>query len=592
MQQFSTLIELLRDRAQRQSEQTGYIFLADSETESGHLTYAQLDDRARAIAVALQEKVPPGSRALLLYPFSDGLEFVPAFFGCLYAGIVAVTTYPPRPNQSLEGFEARVTSSETTIALTTQALLDLIRGNLPKDSPLASIHWIATDTLSTDTARQWHPPEVGADTLAFLQYTSGSTGTPKGVMVTHRNILHNSEAIYRGFDHNGDSRGVIWLPQYHDMGLIGGVIQPVYGGFPVVLMSPMTFLQKPFHWLQAISRYRATTSGGPNFAYDLCIRSVTEEQKQQLDLSCWQVAFSGAEPVRAETLGRFTEAFAECGFRREAFYPCYGMAETTLLASGGLKSEAPIVRYVDGAALDERRVVPTDPSNPQGRAVVGCGRTWLGQEIAIVDPDTLQRCDRDRVGEIWVAGDGVGRGYWNQPEQSDRTFNAYLADTGEGPFLRTGDFGFLDDGELFVTGRLKNMMIVWGRNHYPQNIELTMQQSHPVLRLNGGAAFSLDRGGEDHLVVINEVERTALRRLDPEEVIGAIRIAILKQHEIQPSAVVLVKPGSTPKTSSGKVQRHVCRDRFLAGTLPVVAEWQDFEADRTEILQWLARSNS
>lgn len=584
---YSTIVEILRDRALSQPNQIGYTFLADGENESGQLTYETLDRQAKAIAAQLQAKDATGSHALVVYPYHAGLEFIAAFFGCLYGGVVAVTDNPPRQSKDLSKLQERVISSQATIALTTKALLENIQEQLAQNPDLApklaQIDWITTDDLPGETASNWNQPELDPDTLAFLQYTSGSTGTPKGVMVTHQNILHNSEIIYQCFEHHDNSQGVIWLPLYHDMGLIGGVVQPLYGGFPVTLMSPMALMAKPLNWLKAISRYKATTSGGPNFAYDLVCRLATPEQKEQLNLSSWDVAFSGAEPVRAETLERFVGTFESCGFRKEAFYPCYGMAETTLFVSGGDKKAPPIVQYVDGTALEQNRVVSIEPSQEKARAIVGCGRAWLGDKIVIVDPDTLKQCPDGQVGEIWVAGAGVGKGYWNQPEETECSFQAYLADTKEGTFLRTGDLGYLSGGEVFITGRIKELMIFWGRNRYPYQIEETVQKCHPAMRPNCGAAFSLELAGEERLVVVQEVERSYLRNLPVEEIVGAIREAIAIEHLVDLYAVQLLKTGSIPKTTSGKIQRRICREKFLEGSLEVVGEWRNLHPENNEL---------
>lgn len=583
--QSATLIELVQERALNQPDEVVYRFLGDGEQESGSLTYQQLDTMARAIAAELQSLGATGERALLIYSFSDTLEFIVAFFGCIYAGTIAVTTYPPRPNQSLAGFQSRVSSSEARFILTTTALFHLAKKQLGEYPELASCTRVLTDQITRESASKWVKPDLTPGSLAFLQYTSGSTGTPKGVMVTHKNMLYNSEMIYRGFGHSRHSVGVIWLPLYHDMGLIGGVIQPLYGGFPVVLMSPMSFLQKPFLWLQAVSRYQATTSGGPNFAYDLCLRRITDKQLATLDLSHWEVAFSGAEPVRAETLEKFAQKFAPCGFRPEAFYPCYGMAETTLLVSGGAKNAPPTIRYLDGAALEKNQVVPVEKHTPGSRSVVSCGHAWLDQKILIVDPETLTECPPNRVGEIWVSGSGVGMGYWHRPEDTEKTFHAYLADTGAGPFLRTGDLGHLYNGELFVAGRFKEMMIIWGRNQYPQNIEATVEACHPCLRPGCGAAFSVEADGEERLVIAYEVERTFLRQLPVEEIVTAIRQAIAAEYVAEVYAIVLLKTASLPKTSSGKVQRYLTKQQFLEGTLNVVAQWQLPKEEQGDILK-------
>ncbi len=595
MANYSTLVDILRARASSQPEGLAYTFLADGETESGTLTYGELDLWARAIAARLQSLVTPGTRALVIYPYHAGLEFIAAFMGCLYAGVVAVTDYPPQQSKSLSQFQERIISSQATIVLTTQALLESIQSQLATNPELApklkDLPWIATDRLSLDAASDWQQLQLHRDSVSFLQYTSGSTGTPKGVMITHGNVLNNSEIIYQGFQNSSDTRGLIWLPMFHDMGLIGGVMQPLYAGFPVVLMSPLSLIQKPFNWLQAISRYRINTSGGPNFAYDLLCQKATPERLANLDLSSWDVAFSGAEPVRVETLERFSQIFKPCGFRREAFYPCYGMGETTLFVSGGNKTDSPVIMYVDGNALEQDRVVPVTKEQKGARGVVGCGRTWLGNRVIIVDPESLTQCLSECVGEIWLAGPSVGKGYWQQPEETERTFNAYLRDTNEGPFLRTGDLGFVRDGELFITGRIKDMMILWGRNRYPQHIEYTVQNSHPALRPNCGAAFSVEVGGEERLVIAQEVERTYLRNLNVDEVVTAICREIAQQYVADVYAIVLLKTGSIPKTTSGKIQRRACRQCFLEGSLEVVGEWQQQEGQQSNITELVSHFN-
>jgi natural product biosynthesis luciferase-like monooxygenase protein len=563
-----TLVDILQSKALYQPDKKAFTFLLDGEIEETTLTYRELDLQARAIAKGLQNLGASGERALLIYP--PGLEFLAAFFGCLYAGIVAVPAYPPRRNQSLSRLQSIVADARATIALTTKTVLSNVEPQLTQSPTLQALHWLATDNIASDLAQAWLQPAISSDTLAFLQYTSGSTGTPKGVMVSHRNLLHNEQMMQQAVQHTEKTITVGWLPLFHDMGLIGNVLQPLYLGIPCILMSPVAFLQRPLRWLQAISRYKATTSGGPNFAYELCVSKITNEQRETLDLSSWDVAFNGAEPVRAETLERFATAFEPCGFRREAFYPCYGMAETTLLVSGGLKAALPVLKTVQGDALEQHRVVCASFENEEVRTLVGCGQTLLEQQIVIAHPDTLTRCPPYEVGEIWVWGNSVAQGYWNRPEETQTTFRAYLADTGEGSFLRTGDLGFLQEGELFVTGRLKDLIIIRGRNHYPQDIELAVEQSHPVVQLGCTAAFSVEVNGQERLVVACEVERTSRRNLDLDEVVGAIRKAVLEQHDLEVYGVLLLKPGSIPKTSSGKIQRHACKAGFLAESLSVL----------------------
>jgi acyl-CoA synthetase (AMP-forming)/AMP-acid ligase II len=591
----STLTDLLRWRALEQPEQCAYMFLKDGETEEVRLTYGELDRQARAIAAHLQSLGACGERVLLLYPC--GLEYIAAFFGCLYAGAVAVPAYPPRLNRSVERLQAIVRDADATMVLTARQCASKTEPWLAQTIDLGRVCWLHTDILSDDAADAWQHPAIDSQTLAFLQYTSGSTGDPKGVMLNHGNLLHNVHLIQSVFQQTTTSILVSWLPLYHDMGLIGGLLEPLYAGYPCVLMSPMAFLQRPVRWLQAITRYQATTSGGPNFAYDLCVRRVTPAQRATLDLSSWEVAFNGAEPVRSETLERFTAAFAPCGFRRQAFHPCYGLAEATLMVTGSQKGIAPVVQTVQKTALEQHHVIPTTPANATGQTLVSCGRVFVGQQLAIVDPETHRRCQPGHVGELWVAGPSVAQGYWQRPEETAQTFQAHLADTGAGPFMRTGDLGFIWQDELFVTGRLKDVIIIRGSNHYPQDIELVVEQSHPSLRPGCGAAFSVEVDGEERLVVVHEVERRYQpprqhlpeRRqvhVDPgsdpvhpqplqvDVVIGDIRQAVAGNHGLQTHAVLLLRAGSIPKTSSGKIQRHACRAGFLNHTLEVVGCWE------------------
>jgi amino acid adenylation domain-containing protein len=565
---FSNFGEILRFRASEQPKQKAYSFLLDGETEEAHLTYQELDCQARTIAALLQSCGVSGERALLLYP--PGLEYIAAFFGCLYAGVVAVPAYPPRLNRPIPRLEAIVADAQATVVLTTTKILTQIEHQWLQTPNLKSMQWLATDNIPTGLEDSWQEIASTSDTLAFLQYTSGSTGTPKGVMVSHGNLLHNQRIIQQAMGHSSKTIFVGWLPLFHDMGLIGNMLQPLYLGIPCILMSPVAFLQRPLRWLQAISRYQATTSGGPNFAYDLCVSKITPEQRATLDLSSWEVAFNGAEPVRAQTLERFAATFASCGFRREAFYPCYGMAETTLIVSGGFKTAPPVLQPFEQIALAQNQVVPTVGEEVGEKTLVSCGQPLQDMQIVIAHPDTLTRCSSNEVGEIWVAGSSVAQGYWNQTEQTQQTFRAYLKDTGDGPFLRTGDLGFLYQGELFITGRLKDLIIIRGRNHYPQDIEKTAEQSHSALQSSSSAAFSVEVADEERLVLAIEVKRTYLKNLDVNEVIRAIRQAVVEEHELQVYAVLLLKTGSIPKTSSGKIQRHACRVGFLDRSLDVV----------------------
>ncbi|MBN3884983.1 MAG: amino acid adenylation domain-containing protein [Nostoc sp. JL34] len=563
---FSTVVEVLRLRSSTQPDRDAFTFLLDGKTEQTTLTYQELDRRSRQIAAQLQALGLAGERALLLYP--AGLDFLVAFFGCLYAGVVAVTAYPPRNERNTPRIKAISIDAQAAIALTTTEILPIVRSLMSQKTDLESLQWLTTDNLAEGIEDAWQEPSIDRDTLAFLQYTSGSTGTPKGVMISHGNLLHNADTTYQFMEHSPESKFVTWLPMYHDMGLIGGILQPLYGGFPCIIMPPTSFLQRPYRWLQAISHYKGTTSGGPNFAYELCTQKITPEQKETLDLSSWSVAFNGAEPIRYDTLERFAAAFADCGFRKEAFYPCYGMAETTLMVSGVQKATSPIIKTVQKSALESNRVVASSVKDEDVYHFVSCGRVIPELEVAIANPETLSSCKPGEIGEIWVSGPSVGQGYWNRLQETAETFHAYLSDTSVGPFLRTGDLGFLQNSELFITGRAKDLIIIRGRNLYPQDIELTAERSHSSLHSGASAAFTAEVNNEERLVIVQELKFRAKPNL--EEVISAIRQAVTEEHEVQVYAVVLIKPGSIPKTSSGKIQRRATRTQFQNGELSVV----------------------
>ncbi|HEX8818296.1 MAG TPA: AMP-binding protein, partial [Archangium sp.] len=569
---FPTLLHCLRQRASERPDTVAYTFVGDDESDETRISYQELDRRARAIAAALQRMNAQGERAVLLYP--PGLDYVAAFLGCLYAKTIAVPAYPPdigRLHRSLPRLQAILQDAGATLLLTNEMILSLV-GALEEQAPmLRERRWLATDTLETGLEDAWREPEVTSDTLAFLQYTSGSTGTPKGVMLTHSNLVHNSHLIGHAFELGERSVAVNWLPPYHDMGLIGGILQPLYNGFHGVLLSPITFLQRPLRWLQAISRHGGTCAGGPNFAFDLCVRKISPEQREGLKLSTWDVAFSGAEPIRAQTLERFAEAFAPQGFRPEFFYPCYGLAEGTLIAAGGIKAEPVRAVRFEADALQRGRGEVRAEGTEGTVTLVSSGMNLPWQTLTVVDPKTNTALPDGQVGELWMTGPSVATGYWERPEENARVFGARLA-TGEGPFLRTGDLAFLQDGQLFITGRLKDLLIIRGRNHYPQDLEKTLEESHPAIRPGCSAAFSVDVEGEERLVVAAEVN--SRQAVDVQTLSANIRQAISEHHELSVHAVLLLQAGALPKTSSGKVQRHACRNGFLDGSLELVGEWR------------------
>jgi len=565
-----TLVELLIERAEEHPERIAYTFVLPDGTEELSLTYEDLDRKARKIGAAIQALNLSGEHVLLLYPF--GLEYIAALCGCLYAGAVAVPAYPPRSNRNLARLRSIIADARARLVLTTQPLRCKLE-KLFNDSPESNdLQCLTTEDIEDSLAEVWRAGSADGAKLCLLQYTSGSTSTPRGVMVSHDNLLHNQALISGSFELGPESVIVSWLPLYHDMGLIGGVMQPLYLGARCILLSPLSFLQRPSLWLEMITRYRATTSGGPNFAYDLCVRKISAEERATFDLSNWRVAFNGAEPVRHETLERFAATFASAGFRREAFFPCYGLAEATLFVSGGKqKSGPPVVKALKSRELEKNRVVAGVLADDGLRYLVSCGSSAPGRKVVVVNPESIVECRRGEVGEVWVSGRSVAQGYWNKPDLTDETFHAYISDTGEGPFLRTGDLGFVDEGELFITGRLKDLIIIRGLNYYPHDVELVAEQSHPVLRAGCGAAFTTSVAGVEELVIVYEVDRR--RTVEMSEVFESIREAVAEDLGIQVSTIHLTA-GSIPKTSSGKIQRSVCREMFLAGDFTAVAEWR------------------
>ncbi len=569
--------DLLRFRAQTQAESPAYSFLANGERVDT-LTYSELDRRSRAIAALLQHWELAGQRALLLY--SPGLDFIAAFFACLYAGVIAVPVQPPhriRSGRSLSQLRAVAADAEVGAVLTTRKILEMMP-DLSLEAPeLRSVPWLATDQPDSDGSDSYKPLSADPSTTAFIQYTSGSTASPKGVLVSHKNLLHTLSCIHYCEENDKSSVSLSWLPVYHDMGLIEGVLEPVFGGYPAFLMAPASFLQRPRLWLEAISRYRVTNSGGPDFAYRLCVQRTTLEERRELDLSSWRVAYSGGEPVRSTTMNAFITAFGDCGFHWNAFYPVYGLAEATLVVSSGRQTHEPVFRQVVGNRLGGNRVSGPVQREDDPVELVGCGPPAPDSRVVIVNPETRTPCKPSEVGEIWVSSPSVTGGYWNRPQETQETFRAHLKKTGEGPFLRTGDLGFLWQNQLFITGRLKDLIIIRGRNHYPQDLETTVESCHPVIRPGCCAAFSLPIAHDERVAVMAEVRPRRQRQYSQdywEDVIAAIRQALAEEHQLRLSAISLIAVGTIPKTSSGKLKRHACREGFLAGTLPVLKRWE------------------
>ena len=588
-QGFCSLVEMLRERADAHPGKRAYVFLSDGEHESGSLTYGELDLKSRVLAAQLQQEVIPGTHALLLYP--SGLEFITAFFGCLYAGVVAIPLAPPnlvRPNRILLRLRAIVQDAEAKIVLTTTTVARRANELIASVPELAGAKFVATDQLDSGSAFRWQEPELAPEAIAFLQYTSGSTSAPRGVVLSHSNIIHNLAYIQQCEANTEDSRSVSWLPMHHDMGLIEGVLQPAFGGYTAYLMPPVSFLQRPIRWLQAISQYRATISGGPDFAYELCTRKIPLDQCRDLDLRCWNIAYNGSEPIRASSMAGFVKKFGPYGFTEIAFRHVYGLAEATLLVSSGSSDSVHASMTVDAAALARDEIRELSTEDERGITLVGCGMPTPPTRVCIVNPATLTTCRHEEVGEIWVASPSVARGYWNRQRDTEQTFQATATDSGEGPFLRTGDLGFLRGHHLFITGRIKDVIIIRGGKFYPQDIEQTVERAHPMIRPGGAAAFSISSATGERLVVLAELDRSMARgtyadrlaasALMPpnfDRVVGDLREAVADQHEIQVSAIWLLSGGVLPKTTSGKLQRYACRAGFLAGHFEPIAEWPD-----------------
>ncbi|MFI8376818.1 non-ribosomal peptide synthetase [Pseudomonas helleri] len=560
-----TLAQALAQRAALTPDRLALRFLADDPAHSQVLTYHDLDLRARTIAAALQAHAAVGDRAVLLFP--SGPDYVAAFFACLYAGIIAVPAYPPESSKRhhQERLLSILDDAEPRLLLTCSPL----RQSLLQISELSATdapHVLCVDEVEPDAVHVWQPVALQADDVAFLQYTSGSTALPKGVQVTHGNLVANELLIRRGFgiDLNPDDVIVSWLPLYHDMGLIGGLLQPIFSGVPCVLMSPAYFLTRPLRWLEAISEYGGTISGGPDFAYRLCSERVSETALADLDLSRWRVAYSGSEPIRQDTLQRFAEKFAACGFTPNSYFASYGLAEATLFVAGGQRGQGIPALNLNELELANNRIVPGD-----GSAVMSCGTSQPDHEVQIVDAQSLEALADNLVGEVWASGPSIAHGYWRNPQASAETFVQRDGAT----WLRTGDLGFMRDGEVFITGRLKDLLIVRGHNLYPQDIEKVIEREVDVVRKGRVAAFAVNVNGEEGIGIAAEISRSVQKILPADALINAIRQAVADACQQAPGVVVLLNPGALPKTSSGKLQRSACRSRLADGSLDSYAQF-------------------
>ncbi len=570
--QCSTYIDVVKNHVVSTPDHVVFRFLSDGVNESESLTFKQLETRSKALGTVLQNYGAKGDNVLLL--FQPGLSYVASMFACFYSGFVAIPAYPPRRNKGIDRIYTIIEDSGANICLVSQNVYNDIQRNFPNDKLLSQINWIIYEEISDKMAFKFMETNIIPSDIALLQYTSGSTGNPKGVLVTQLNLLYNSENIRQAMGLDRETVGVHWLPIFHDMGLIGGLLQVAFLGAVNIGMPPTEFLKRPVNWLKAIDKYGGTNGGGPDFTYNYCSQKITNEECSDLNLSTLKVLYSGSEQIRKSTFKEFSHKFAISKFREEQFYPCYGMAETTLIVTGGYYKSLPKYLKVDSKALSINQVIILDEHSEEGTELVGCGHTWMETVVEIVDPFSMKRMSKNEVGEIWVSGPTVAEGYWNKPEETKRVFGAKISDTNEGPFLRTGDLGFFHDNELYITGRIKDLIIIRGVNYHPNDIEFSIQNVISELRHNGGAAFSITDDNVEKLVVVQELERTALRNVDHDRIIESVREVISTEHLLDVHSVVLINTGSISVTSSGKIQHRQTKYEYLHGDLNIVASWE------------------
>jgi acyl carrier protein len=594
---FTNLVEVATARAAELGDKTAYTFLEDGEDRVSELSYRELDRRARAMAAHLLSLSPPKSRFIIALP--PGLDYIVTFWSCLYADIWAVPLYPPMNPKYITRMLAVMKDCEAAGIITLSPIADMMKAWMAGQGLSAEgLIWVTTDSLALTDPQGFTPATRGshdANGVAFLQYTSGSTGAPKGVMVSHQNLMANSAGLFAAYESVLSTAGcqapiqnVSWLPPYHDAGLIDGILQTVYAGKHSVLMSPLSFLEKPVRWLKAISKYRATATSAPSFGYEYCAKRVTDEEARGLDLSCWVCSVNAAEPLQRDVFEQFIKRFAPYGYDGRGLTPAYGLAEATLLSIVETRFDKAYWREVDRERLETHQVAaPADARRTSSLA--SHGKPIGGMRVKVVDPETHVECTRGAVGEVWLGGTSVALGYWGKPELSEKVFGARIAVTNDGPFLRTGDYGFIgEDGAFFVTGRMKDVIILRGKNHYPQDIEVTVAAAHPAFRRGGAAAFPIRRDGVEAFAVVQEVRKG----VDDGELtkgLLAARAAVVSTHGIAPEDIVLVTPGAVPKTSSGKTERFKAREQYLESSLPKVRALRDLPPDDQKLKRSIER---
>ena len=568
-----TFIDILYEQRDKYPSKQLYIFLFDGEKEELSITYDQLVIKAKMLAQKLDDVVEKNDRILLFYP--PGLEYIIAFFACMFKGLIAVPAYPPE-SRNINRIYSIIQDSKAKIALCSKDVYERV-----SSGKITNLHGLekkltllSTDIINEPITDVNISTQVLPDDIAFLQYTSGSTSTPKGVMVSHENLIANCDLITKFFGYKNEHIMVSWLPPYHDMGLVGSTIQTIYMGGTSVHMSPASFSRKPLRWLQAITNYSRlgeVISGGPNFAYEMCCNYVDDDQLNTLNLSKWRLAYNGAEPVRASTLKKFEQKFSKAGFKYQNFNPVYGLAEATLIVSSGILKNDPVIKKFDLESLKNKRVQEVEENHSKQIELVGCGKTLESHRIVIVNPSTLKEEQDYNIGEIWVKGPSIAQGYWQNKEDTQKTFHAYISDTNEGPFMRTGDLGFFDNEKnLFVKGRIKELIIIRGQNYYPQDLEEIAEQACKQLRPSCGGAFSIDYNDEEVLVIVYEIQRRYKNNANLDEIKFVIKNAFAKKDGIAVHDIILIEPSSFPKTSSGKLQRRLAREMYLNNELKII----------------------
>ncbi|MCG7563248.1 fatty acyl-AMP ligase [Pseudoalteromonas sp. McH1-42] len=572
-----TFVDILTKRASKNADDTALVFLQDGEQQQTPMTYRMLHDQAQQFACGLRAQVARDDRVILL--FQSSYEFAVAFLGCMYAGVISIPLpIPGRRKSEWTRMQSIVENADCKLIVSIEKLLPRLHKHEATHFESTLGKYVSYETLASHPERSDFIPVVtqGSD-IAFLQYTSGSTGAPKGVALTHDNLIENQLLLKKGFRNYGNSVYLSWLPLFHDMGLIGNFMQAIYIAQPFIFMAPNAFLQKPYRWLKAISDYRVRVSGAPNFAYQLCVDKITDSELETLDLSSWEVAFNGAEPVRASTLKQFAERFKRCGFKADALYPCYGTAESTLIISGAIEASEPVLLHADRSSYEQGRIVPLQTQNEESIVLVASGTPLIENSIAIVCPDTQTKHDELHIGEIWLTSPCNAPGYWANQNASTRAFKNRLANSSdERDFLNTGDLGFLYQGNIYITGRSKDLLIFNGRNIYPQDIEACSELAHAALKPGRCAATSLYKDDKERLVLVHELNRLHARESDYNEVFEAIRIAVYKEFAIPVHAIALVSPSSVPMTSSGKIRRQSCKSQFIEQQLDLVASWTEY----------------